>query len=306
MLLDPFREKYPLEKAFSFHPFSNRNYKSRLDFFLISTPLLKHIDQIVYPPRIIDLFDHSPVSITISASQPTPPSESKINNTLLDIIGLETLTRVELHLILRDYFSELRSDTLTNVYEELMWARKKFCDLLFFFQESLPTDKLIRNIIDFQILKIENLLICLPPWESIHEMICDIEHDLLLCTISNNLTLYISNLQKISMKKQNSYYHNLCKLYNKEQIAGNISGMKIIEKEIINLETEHISKLLSNSIYFDQIKNEHLTKSLLNLTKSAKNSDSSLKVISRDDGSAFNDDLESKSFISNYYQEIFF
>ena len=46
----------------------------------------------------------------------------------------------------------------------------------------------------------------------------------------------------------------------KEMLLGNIAELKIIKTEIFEIEQEHIQGFLQDSIYFDQIKHEVLSK----------------------------------------------
>ena len=63
-LMDVFRHKNPQAQTFSFKPFGNDNYMSRLDYCLAS-PIFKHNCNIEYGPIHSTLFDHAAVMCEI-------------------------------------------------------------------------------------------------------------------------------------------------------------------------------------------------------------------------------------------------
>ena len=305
LIVEPFRKRYPKGYAYSYHPFSGRNYKSRLDMFFLSPSLNKYVKNIEYLPRLLPIFDHSPVSLTLGRTA-AQPKDFRINNNLIDILGLDILTKIEFLSNLPDYFEYFREKELKSKINYLRARQHELTEAIFSNLEEVRKDRLVSNLIKFKIFEIEQKLSEIPAWDIIRDIECDIEYDTLLCALSNNISLFISNIQSLYIKNKNVTYQNLCKQYNREMLLGNIAKLKIIETEIFEIEQEHIQGFLQNSIYFDQIKQEVLTKDLINLSKNKiANSSASLEDITDNNGLPFTNKTDKDKFISDYYKNIY-
>jgi exonuclease III len=81
-LTDPFRIMYPEKIAFSYNPFGPlRKNRSRIDFFLVSTGIVKNIDDTgIFSAQLSNMFDHKPVFLNfngIKSNSKTKKKEAK-------------------------------------------------------------------------------------------------------------------------------------------------------------------------------------------------------------------------------------
>ena len=63
--IDAFRNKYPKTIAYSYVPFSDRMYGSRIDFVLCNDKSSHLVSEIEYLPKLANCFDHRPIHCKI-------------------------------------------------------------------------------------------------------------------------------------------------------------------------------------------------------------------------------------------------
>ena len=224
-LTEIFRYSHPTKKIFSYSPFSNSDYSSRLDFFLVSKQILNSNSKVQYLPKLLKNFDHRPVLLSFfqdTNGKNLPPT---ISNHKLNIIGTKQIIRLEIINTLNDYLdSKLDEKLLQNANIEIL----NFTTNLEYWLFSGKKDKLLEQFLCNSLFHLDLALDLLPDFETISKSQFFITSDSLLNTINNNILCKISTFQKKCLKAENCYLKHLELQFNELQKLNDETNLEIL------------------------------------------------------------------------------
>ena len=300
-VIDAFREKNKTMQAFSYHPFSQKSNRSRIDHFISSTCLFSFIDLVNYLPRLSNLFDHSGLSMKFISKTKKSNFLPKISSCLLNVIGLRQLVRIKTletileHLLVVPVNTELSIRHARTAFQNLTQTIKHyFC----------TPDPIIKLFIERNLFEIDMALDLLPDIKSFSSLDFNIDKCLFFQTLINNLTIASNDYQNLFKSCQNSRLTSLYKSLVDESLNGNTLGVFEIEQKIVDINSEKIRAQLSQLKSWEILNKERASKSFCSIFRGA-NKDISLSVINDQNGTEFPNDKARANFINSFYQNIY-
>ena len=312
-LSDPFRALHPTLRDFSYRPSDKGSNRSRIDFFLISDPLIDCVSSCNISTELLtELFDHNCVKLCLNKTNIrtnvnvnnltllNPLSEYIIAGAVFDTYAahlnpnFQGVNSVELELKVGQLLSTIKEindidyvlagggEGTRDPTHILLTSRKDKIDSLVFLLSTLPTaDEL-----------------------ALYELSCndDVFLEVLMGNIKNSLVSFQSFLRKIKRLKTN----NLCKKINNLRRDGfliNNAEIAALERELDALVEIELKEKVCRLKTFECLNSERATPLFLSLTK-ARNRDS-LSSIQKNKTTKFESKNEREEFIVNYFRNIY-
>ena len=303
-LFDSFRHLHPFKKAYSYSPFSGREYSSRIDMILLSHPLSNLLCEADIIPSCSKSLDHSSPFVKLSSKVKLSFCKNpSIDPNALSFPGIKCalklccLSTILMHN--NDVIPDLNRllDSATLVFNENF---KSYCDYL----KITANDKLLFNIILHKFYELELALDTVDIHNIFIQNNFDISADLLLQVTCNEFLNKISSLQKlIRLSKFHRFRERSLlitqSLANDDWEAANFYN-NLIKKETDN----NIAREIRRSQFFKILENERPSKSFCKISKSLKSS-KSLEEIKKPNGSAFSNSSDRSRHIHNFYADIY-
>ena len=265
-LADVFRYKNPDNSIFSFKPFGNNNYMSRLDYCLAS-PIFKHNCNIEYLPIHGTLFDHAAVLCQIDTYKKITGIK-KIKNNLLDLKGLTQLGKL---IIIESYL--LNSDRDDIIFEPSMLIfngiQQKWnllYNLIIYRNKNyFKTDRLVECIIDDMIESIDNQFVNNCPPDFVNNLRLTVDISPFLNSLLNNLNAEIGIFQSNILNAKNRRLNNLIRLRSTYNPVSEFNAFMRVNTEISKINDNIIKHRLMKYMKWECINREKPTRSLCSI-----------------------------------------
>ena len=311
-LIDVFRNKYPKTIAYSYVPFSDRMYGSRIDFVLCNDKSSHLVSEIEYLPKLANCFDHRPIHCKIIFSNKMrlktnhgilPPVVDKNN---LNHPPIEQIIRFETLFTLNQYSRQMiDSHIFQEAIQNISTHLNSIKDSYIFYLKYRPFDRLIPEYINYQLFLLDLAMdTCNVDLNVPENLNLSIDYDLFLNTLVNNIIIRVSDYQREinrSMKAQLNFFHSeFIRLSN----SNNFFEARKVEDEILRLKEKKIKNILSNSKFWLLTENERASKAFCKLGKPLKKT-SSLNEIRNQNGDIFSTENERIDFITTFFRDIY-
>ena len=300
--VDPFRTLHPESVDFSWVPFSKaKKNRARLDFFLTNVELLRVIQDCKISHRRNKMFDHRPIHLSFKS--PMVNKTSKIDNTLLDLVELDLTAKLTTYETTLQYCRTpppLVSETIEQSFILINQLH-----VTIDYNNSLPSpDKLISNIIQFNIQSIGNALDYSSTLNDLQDLPLTIPPDLFFQTLMNNISIAILGRQKSYRSARSRRINDLLKSIDISKKNRDLKTTEDLENNLTEIETGRTMKILQELPIWHILEGERISKTFCDLAKGAKNNES-LNIIEGPGGKIFNSVAERSQYISRYYQDIY-
>jgi hypothetical protein len=314
-MLDPFRALYPTKRDYTYLPFGTvRLNRSRIDFFVISASILNSVSDCSINDAVsCKLFDHKQVNLLLNSSKTAHPAKTRLSNSYLtdeclrfsvDIAARRTHLYSLDCVMLNGINTGFRDRELTRVSEAL----NQYQGLLKIMEAKAKQG--IDIELDEEVKVYKQRLRML-----FEEMapLADIERIAKSCVHSAFFTALIDEVRNAGSKTQ-KYLSRLNKCYE-QALSKNLLLLKddyVVNRDAI-ADIENILKIRADNSLRDKIKDikifeclnaEKATPLLLDLAKKSGGGES-LDNIRDDNGEVFSSEVERKSFILNYYTDLY-
>ncbi len=309
-LSDPFRVKFPFRKEYTF--FSKdvtKKNKSRIDFFVISYPLLARVNKIFVQPHMQNkMFDHRAVIMCFK----DPPKVIKQPTISRDLIKDPD---IELHvsLVVADTYL-IHTNALDN--QELQRLTYAVGNAKMNIGRAGPDKKYFHD--GYRTEEEENTRAALIG--SIHELLDsfpieivqrggfreELTDDIFLETLINNIRNECISYQIFLAKTilaSTKHITDKLKVLKTSYVA-NEAEINSLEKKLDEIVDNQLRNRLEAPQNFEILQNEKITPFFLNLAKGNK-AEASLTDLLDDDGNPFRTDTELKEHIRKFYQNIY-
>jgi len=292
---DPFRARFPNRIDFTYVPrISNKNNRSRIDFFIVSTSLLPEISSCEILPNLQNkLFDHKAISLSFKdppkvIKQPTI-SRSILKDPDLDlVVSLSVAESYLHHIYLPPDIGHLRHEKLEQVGRARAALIKAGPDSSYLppnsrtEQQELDRAGTIAGIKEtVDELSIADL--------AERELLAEYEADIFMETLINNLRNDVISFQIFILKK--NYGTNSESIFELETKLNSISHSEILNK-------------IEGCRDFNIINGEKITPFFLSLA-TANKAEVGMSSIKNDDGSEFSNAQEMKNYVREYYAKLY-
>jgi len=304
-LSDPFRILHPDTRDFTFNPGARRNYRSRLDFFLISDSLIDCLSTCSINLALsTELFDHKAVLLEFNKVAFKP--NRSINLTTLNHPRLEeTILASTIDCYLNHCTPNQRADLAEGAAEvgRLYAILREINDIEFdsVLSPILGHEIRLRQLND-ELVTIKNLL---PSPELLNTLVLTCDNDVFLEVLMNNIKNDILNLQswskKVSNCKKTTLSRRLTELKGDFQING--EAIAEIELELNRLIDAELTERIKSMKLFECLNSEKPTTMFLSLAK--KKNSSKLKKIKDDNGLDFTSEEARNEYIVSFYESLY-
>ena len=310
-LTDPFRLFYPARKDFTFCPRNPmQTNRSRIDFFMISTPLFGSISSCEIALALQNsLFDHKAIFLNIN--------EKKIPGTCNPSISREIVNDSELEIVVKlaaseCYFIHTPDNVLGLEEKNLRLLNIGRCKTAFRSlgpdPKYLPIDSLDADLLQQRDDAINNIRISLEQinFNDLENMprSCDgdIFMEILLMAVKNDTISY----QTFIKKEKDKALTELRKALANEKNGDNPNLDTIVRLESrLNLYVDsEMSREIEKYSLFEHVNMEKMTPHFLKLAKCTK-PDNLLVDIKNDRGEDFESETVQREFIVGYYEKLY-
>ena len=310
-LTDPYRLFFPGRKDFSFCPKNALQLnRSRIDFFIISTPLFGACSSCDIAPAMQNsLFDHKAVKLNFNSK----PVKKKGNPT----IAREIVNDADLELVVKLAAAECYA--IHNVNEA--WLPDEKDNLLLGIginrtnlklagpsQKYLPISDLDFEQVQARSEAIDNIRTFVESinFNRLEEMPRTCDHDIfmeiLLNCMKNDTISYQTFVTKVKKEKINQLVNNLT---HKKSLANPCTDkISLLESQLNAHWDGEISREIENYSLFEHINMEKMTPHFLKIAKCTK-PDTKLTDIKTDDNNDFSSEEAQKEFIVKYYENLY-
>ncbi len=311
VLKDPYRYFYPDRKEFTYVPNANaNNNRSRLDFFLISEPLLlaclnctiaHHLDSM--------LFDHKSVRLNFRFNKHA--NKQTVKNTILNDIDLPNAVRCQViehylqHALVCDEFPEEAQINFLQTIGQVVSKQKQIKTTLLEIAMGTNADGAEESI---QLLRREvvQLLDMLPRLDYFKSLS-------LMCDDKSFFETLIMTVKNVTLSAQHTYYKT--KTVSKETLKKRIAELKkdflrnqdevfALEGRLSRLVDADLSEELRMVKNFERLNDEKITPHFLALAKQP-DTDALLSDIRHDNGTEFIDSNDRERYITDYYKDLY-
>ena len=299
-LTDIFRDLNPVKREFSFRRHSKHGIsKSRIDFFLISTSLKRYATDSTYILTPSIFFDHSTVSLKFSTPTPKHDHQIYVSHTAASSTEIARLSKLALTHLISDYSLEPPRDTITDLLDlnQQIFSLQTYL----IHNHDLLIDTILQHKIDMFNSKYETL-----------------NTNQVLTTDNFNvqppelLQLYLNDVKMSASKFSKT--HTITKREEASRLASRLNEEKSnpdYNLELIN-SLEHKLNVLINSqagalrkfTTQDLIEMSQGCPKAISNCLNAKKQDS-LSIISKPDGSPFENEQQRGNHIYNFYSNIY-
>ena len=311
-LSEPFRTMYPNRKEFSYIP-AVREYtnRSRLDFFLISEPLLTCIKECHISPSLLNsCFDHKMVFLSfgkkvgplknkqiragfiddciLGHSVRTAACECFIQHALVNEVFTEN-TKADILLKIGSIFSLI--DDINNNKSNHIGRNTTEAELLLLDGKISNLDILVEELPDSTFL--EALALSCNP-EFFFEALC--------CATRTWALKQQSEIYKYKCKKELDLKKQLNVL--KEDYLANGNEISALESELTSLLDFNMRSELAESRKFEQLNSEKITPYFISLARCTK-TEATLEQITREDGTDFENPTERDDYIVKSFEDLY-
>jgi Reverse transcriptase (RNA-dependent DNA polymerase) len=301
-LCDPFRTLFPNRKDFSFVPRRmDVNYRSRIDFFIVSDSLIDSICCCdILPALQNSLFDHRAVTLELGQkSVKIKCSRNKnISNMVLsdDLIELVVFTgTVECYIVhATDANFILRS---RDSYLEQVGNMRNRIRLAGGMEPGNNRANLLTELNaeknNFDLEQVTGMELAPDPL---------IFMETLLFMLKNETISHQSFLRKRQRKAKSNLIHRIREL--KKVYTDNVNEIWALERDLNNLNDFEMEEQLKYFSVYDNLNNEKITPAFLSLARLQTNK-SSLDVIKDNEGNPFDNDEARNDFILDFYRNLY-
>jgi hypothetical protein len=308
---DPYRYFYPDRREFTYVPNANaNNNRSRLDFFLISEPLLlacrnctiaHHLDSV--------LFDHKSVRLNFRFNKYA--SKQIVKDTILNDIDLPNMVRCQVvehylqHALICEEFSEDAQINFLQIIGQVVSKQKQIKTKLLEIAMGTNVEGTEESI---QLLRREvvQLLDELPRLDYFESLT-------LTCDDKSFFETLIMSVKNVTLSAQHNYYKT--KTVSKETLKKRITELKkdflrnqdevfALEGRLSRLVDADLTEELRLVKNFERLNDEKITPHFLALAKQP-DSDALLSDIRQDNGIEFIDSNDRERYITEYYKELY-
>ena len=307
-LIDPFRFKNPHLKEFSYVPFSQARNRSRIDFFLLSKPLMTLSLHCTYLPTNRDIFDHKYVILDFKSPRKNIPP--KIDSSLLNIPGnWESGVISAVELFAAHEREALLQRELQDVLQDLLSVRNQLCDIVTYSKRSGCTDKLLDQRVEDLQSRFSHCLDLLPSFRDLSENI-NICPSLFYETLVNNIKNDVCSFQKRLRDSERELKNKIIKDLNllKSNNDSLLEDVLELEHKLYATE-ERIIRAECEKLYFWQVLNCEKPSRQYCLLNKGTTKRNSLGSIQKPDGGGgfvdFNSESERQEFINNFYKDLY-
>lgn len=305
-LNDPYRLLYPTRKDFSYTPFGGRDYKSRLDFFLVSPNLIEKVSEVDYIPSLNkNLFDHSPVSLKLNyrTKSRIDVFKPRISKGQINVIGLKQICRIEIVNTLLEhsppnlFLDFKRSIQLVNIEAE------NISKIVYNFYLNENRDLLLKQLIETRLFLLDTSLDHIPILEVI-ESILTPDYDVLLQVVLNNVLIRISSFQCRIRHAINSKLNELKMKFSQAKFKDDWNLADRFERKITEINHDRIISKLKNGPLWHILEGERPSRAFCSLYKNG-NKQRDLSTVKDDNGLDFiNSDVRNQ-YISDYFKNLY-
>jgi exonuclease III len=310
-LTEPYRLLHPEKKTFTYAPFgSTRKNKSRLDFFIVSSSLVKYmssVDSAQY--KLNKLFDHSPVSMVIGKNKP-PPEPPKLNNTFLKdkllkwsvfLSALQVYSRALDAGAVPEVVALLTEvcNSMTNLVIECVRIRKAMT-------QTDPDYEAKNLILVRNYNELERIYNRVPEFKSLSDMRKNVDEKTFFTALTDRISEKAATMQQKLGKIKNIRKRSLIKELDRLSLDpdSNIDTISVLERDLnLILDAEFRSFVLDNKT-FNVVNNEKPTEHFMNLARTKK-AEASINSVVNEDGGNFEDELSRNEYIRNFYSNLY-
>jgi Reverse transcriptase (RNA-dependent DNA polymerase) len=301
-LCDPFRTLYPDRRDFTFVPRRRDvNYRSRIDYFIISDSLLDSICNTDIAASLQNsLFDHK--AVTLELGEKSVKIKCSINKYISNMILKDDLNEyVVLAGTLECYLVHATNGNfVVRSRESYLEQLGNFRNLIRLAGDSYPGTERDNLFLDLNAAK-ENLNV-----DTITGMELDLDPlvfmETLLFMLKNDTIAH----QAFIRKKQKSTKTNLIKRIRelKKDYVANSAVIMELERDLSNINDFELEEQLQYFSVYDNLTNEKITPAFLSIAKTQK-SNAHLDVIKDNDGLPFGEGPDRNNYILDFYRNLY-
>jgi len=315
-LADPFRIASPFKKEYTYVPSNiNEINRSRIDFFLISHCLFNANTRCSIPHSLSStLFDHKNVNLYLSGKK-------VFNREIIkdSVLGNPDLSHHVKRAVIECYLHHCipgrnRDGTVSS--EEQIRNYLLEIGRIAILLEEVKTIEIriakngLNNLDELQIeakraeirLKFDDL----PNLEYFENLTLGCAEDIFFQTLVNCIKMNTLSHQSFIFKQRGIRNRVLTSsiVLLKRNFEQNIAQILVRERELSNLVENDLREELAHFKKFENLNNEKITPFFMNLVKT-KNMGDSIDNLRRDDGTAFQDKIELKNYVGEFFKNIY-
>jgi exonuclease III len=311
-LCDPYRAKFPNRIDFTYVPrISNKNNRSRIDFFIVSSSLLPEISCCEILPHLQNkLFDHKAISLSFKdppkvIKQPTI-SRSILKDPDLDLVVSLSVAETYLHHI---KFPPDIANVRQTKLEQVGRARAALIlagpDSIYLPPNSRSEEQELDRAGAIAGIKetIDELLIAdLAERELLEEFEADVFMETLINNLRNDVISFQIFIQRTAKKCKKELESKTAEL--KKDYELNSEKIFELESKLNSISNSEILNKIEGCRDFNIINGEKITPFFLSLATSNK-AEAVMSSIKNDDGTDFPNSQEMKNYVRNYYAKLY-
>jgi exonuclease III len=307
-LSDPFRTLHPETRDFTYVPRAGTNNRSRIDFFLVSNPILNNVNKCSIGENLLcTLFDHKPICLEF-CPQRTNNTLNITNKTLnhprfpalLAAASVETYLHHArrdpelINFIDQNLVQVGRINYLIRQINDIEWNEK--------ISGQEHEDPVLKaNIID----EIDQLRDNFPDPSILDTIPLSVDPDIFFEVLTNNIMNTLRSFQgwlnKLCTAKKADLINRLVALKMDYQLNTDIIFQ--LEAELNAVVDSDLRDKTESPKIFENLNSEKPTPLFLNLTKTRTNS--GLEKIKNNDGVPFPSDGDREEFIVKSFQDLY-
>jgi exonuclease III len=310
-LFDLYRYLYPDRRDYSYVPKDkNKNNRSRLDYFLVSSDLLNGIRECDIAANLQNsLFDHKAISLLLGAHVPVKSKSFQIRNVGLNIDTLDILVEcavAKTYLIHAD--PELNDNEFITRTLQAIGLLKLNCKEIKYPYEYWPCGSYDGNDVIRRLLQLEQLRIRCRDLDinRLSSLPVNVSKLTLMEVILNNIKNEVISFQSHFYKwKKNTINGMKTQLKNlKANYDTNFKKIVDCEWKLNRIIDDEAKRELENFAIFEVVNLEKMTPTFLQIAKQTKSS-AKISDVKDDAGNEFGSDALRYSYIEKYYADIY-
>jgi exonuclease III len=311
-LADPFRALHPDLRDFTYYPSGTvRKNRSRIDFFLVWTPLFGIIESCTIAQGYCRRsFDHKPIFLSLKRRRGKGRIciyDSVINHPLANdtVRSSSYLTTINAGMVGAGVATEQILTSEKNKVTDIRTKINLIC--------CLQGDSAVRELTEEEVQELNTLITSIPadwaqvaPLDYLSTFVRQVPADQYFENLVDNTRLDMINLQMhiktVESAQRKAWARELAGL-KRENYEVNIDRIMLLEENLNVASEKYVADRLSNYIKHDTLNSEKMTPHFLRIAE--KNVEVNMSVIRDEQGNAFVRQQDRDEYITSFYEKLY-